>query len=177
MTGDARYVWSLCKDCGSTVSNPYPDNRVAQLLFGTAAQESNFQARRQSGFKAGSLRGGFGLWQLERESVTDSLILTRSKAVLREKSIKFIGDAYKSILDRGDPEVILQMMVRSEGDRLSCLFSRLHYLRVHDPIPPTVPAHAQYWKTFYNTVKGKGTVSQYLANWKSLCSNVANETP
>lgn len=46
--------------------------------------------------------------------------------------------------------------------------TRLHYRRVKAPIPTSLEGRAHYWKEHYNTPKGKGTVEEYLANWKEF---------
>jgi hypothetical protein len=43
---------------------------------------------------------------------------------------------------------------------------RIHYLRVPEPIPDTLPGQAALWKLRYNTPKGKGTVEEYIHNWR-----------
>lgn len=39
---------------------------------------------------------------------------------------------------------------------------RIHYLRVSQPIPENRREQAEYWKKYYNTSKGKGSVEKYL---------------
>lgn len=39
---------------------------------------------------------------------------------------------------------------------------RCFYLRIKEPIPSTVDLRAKYWKKYYNTAKGKGTVEKYI---------------
>jgi hypothetical protein len=38
---------------------------------------------------------------------------------------------------------------------------RLHYWRVPQPLPKTLDDQAVYWKAFYNTSKGSGTVDHF----------------
>lgn len=45
---------------------------------------------------------------------------------------------------------------------LGMLFARLQYLPLKENIPSTIEERARYWKKYYNTVKGKGTVEHYL---------------
>ena len=47
---------------------------------------------------------------------------------------------------------------------------RVHCLRVTEAIPPKtdVKALAEYWKKYYNTVKGKGTVDKAVKEYKRL---------
>lgn len=39
---------------------------------------------------------------------------------------------------------------------------RMFYLRIKEPVPSTVELRAKYWKKYYNTEKGKGTVERYI---------------
>lgn len=39
---------------------------------------------------------------------------------------------------------------------------RLHYRRVPKRLPQTIPEQAKYWKDYYNTAKGKGTVAHFI---------------
>lgn len=39
---------------------------------------------------------------------------------------------------------------------------RVHYLRQPKSIPSDLKGRAEYWKKYYNTEKGKGTVEKYI---------------
>lgn len=47
---------------------------------------------------------------------------------------------------------------------------RIHYLRVREALPNyyDVSGMAKYWKKYYNTVKGKGTEAEFIANYNWL---------
>lgn len=45
---------------------------------------------------------------------------------------------------------------------------RIHYLRVEEPIPDTLPGQAAYWKRFYNTPLGAGTENEYIHSWQQF---------
>ena len=47
---------------------------------------------------------------------------------------------------------------------------RIHYLRVPEPIPNDLHGQAQYYKTYYNTEKGKATVEEYMNAWNRFVS-------
>ena len=49
---------------------------------------------------------------------------------------------------------------------LSC---RYHYLRCPGKIPNSLEGQARYWKQFYNTRKGKGTIQEYIKNYNKYC--------
>lgn len=45
---------------------------------------------------------------------------------------------------------------------------RLHYYRIKEPIPVGIYAQAQYWKKYYNTELGKGTIEEYISNYNKF---------
>lgn len=45
---------------------------------------------------------------------------------------------------------------------LSIIFCRLYYLLIPSKIPETLELRAQYWKRYYNSFAGKGTVQGYI---------------
>jgi len=45
---------------------------------------------------------------------------------------------------------------------LCVLFTRLKYKKIPEVIPNSMQGRAEYWKKYYNTVAGKGTVEHYL---------------
>tara|TARA_R110000751_G_scaffold39817_3_gene94885 strand:- start:1023 stop:3926 length:2904 start_codon:yes stop_codon:yes gene_type:complete len=50
-------------------------------------------------------------------------------------------------------------------DLLSVIYGRLYLAQItNEPIPNTVEERAEYWKKYYNTSAGKGTVKGYLIN-------------
>ena len=48
----------------------------------------------------------------------------------------------------------------------SGLAARLFLVRIPAPIPSDLPSQAQYWKTYYNTAAGKGTVQKFIDDVK-----------
>lgn len=50
----------------------------------------------------------------------------------------------------------------------ACAMARVHYLRVAEPLPAAsdVRALASYWKKYYNTVAGAGTVEHAIQNYR-----------
>lgn len=47
---------------------------------------------------------------------------------------------------------------------LSMVFTRLKYKKIPDIIPNTFEGRAKYWKEFYNTYAGKGTLDHYITS-------------
>ena len=51
----------------------------------------------------------------------------------------------------------------------AAVFCRLHYYRVPKPLPKhNVDSIAEYWKEHYNTYMGRGTVEQFVIDYKGL---------
>lgn len=48
----------------------------------------------------------------------------------------------------------------------SIFMCRMFYLRIKESIPNTVESRAKYWKKYYNTELGKGTVEKYIEKEK-----------
>jgi hypothetical protein len=173
----AESVWKLCQECARHFPN---SSKAARLLFGTAAQESSFVHRRQKVFakkRMYDLIGGFGLWQTEPGSITDSLKLLRRNRQRMQAALQFLA-AYPishAALVGGDLANICRVMTTPDGDALAVLFSRLHYLRVRKPIPDTEVEQASYWNEYYNINPVVGTDAEYLANWQRLCEPLFEE--
>jgi hypothetical protein len=50
----------------------------------------------------------------------------------------------------------------------ACAMARLAYARHEEPIPKTIEEQALYWKHFYNTAKGGGTVEEYITDYQTF---------
>lgn len=133
-----------------------------QLLLGTAAVESNFVYRRQIG-------GGpaVGLWQMETDTARDIFDNYLRYRYLRYCDVMGLRCANWDKSFRL-PRRWWLWWVLQRNDRFACGMARVHYLRVPAAIPDTVEEQAQYWKEFYNTSAGAGTVDKYMTAWRSL---------
>lgn len=125
------------------------------LIMGTFAQESNFKYTRQLG---GGPALGYG--QMEPATFNDIVVnYLRYKPELMEKIMKVCGVGSLNADDL------------IENKTLSICMARVHYLRVKEPLPShkDVWAMGEYWKQHYNTPKGKGTVKEFVENYKKYC--------
>ncbi len=52
--------------------------------------------------------------------------------------------------------------------KLATIMCRLHYLRINKPLPNStdIAALAAYWKKYYNSPSGKGTVTEAIDNYE-----------
>jgi hypothetical protein len=166
-------IYKLCESCmqaayDSRAPNAAYIQRGAMLLFGTAAHESGgFRYDRQIGFEgAHTMAGAWSWWQLESASVSDSVARLRRYPVLAERCANWLFQRHDANHRWFETMNMLSLLcLLREWPRLACLFARLHYLRVPEPIPEGLGNIAAYYKSWYNTSKGKATPAQFVAAW------------
>ena len=131
------------------------------LLLGTACQESHCgKYIRQLGC-TGAI-GAFGVWQMEivtARDIYDNFL--RYRPELKGKVDRL----------RGASQSIQDALVSNLS--YACALARIKYYRDPEPIPADLKGQAEFWKRVYNTEKGKGTVDEYLENWKRYAKGVA----
>lgn len=132
----------------------FSDNAV-ELIMGTFAQESNFKYTRQIG---GGPALGYG--QMEPATFNDIVVnFLRYKPELMGKIMKASGVVAL------EPEMLV------DNKTLMICMTRIHYLRVSEPLPSykDVCAMGEYYKKYYNTPRGKGTVKEFVENYTKYC--------
>lgn len=159
---------TLCRECSASVYGARPPTpqygeSVARLLMGTAATESLLKDRRQRGFSDERLDGAWGLWQTEQGAVADSVRYLRRRGDVLANAARFVdlSEVFHS-------DMLTTMRRIHDDDRFAVLFARLHYLRVASSVPEDLRGQAGYWKMYYNTRLGKGTIDGYIRNWQTL---------
>ena len=63
----------------------------------------------------------------------------------------------------------------SDDPLISFIFCRLHYRLRPELIPATLRGRAEYWKQFYNSMAGKGTVRHYQDNANTYLYSLSPE--
>lgn len=116
------------------------------LLLGTALHESD-GLKRITQYNGPAL----GYWQMEPNTLDDlynSYLGFRpgKRALLENKTI---------------PSMTTEDNLKM-NPVYACAAARLHYLRQPSHIPIDIWGQAKYWKKYWNTFEGKGTVEQYL---------------
>ena len=129
-----------------------------ELLLGTALVESNLTWLVQHG-------GGpaISVFQMEPATINDiQENFIRHRPMLRE-AVELTAGVWPIM-----PEALKGNLY------LAAMMCRIHYRRVPAPLPEAgdVGGMAKYWKKFYNTAKGKGTVGKYREAWQR--SGLAN---
>lgn len=134
---------------------------AVRLISGTIAQESNGKYIRQ-------LRNGpaLGICQMEPATfvdICDNYLAFRPHLIhkLRASCIVPIKDNTLP-----PPDAMVANMA------FSVAMCRYHYLRVKHPLPDAndIGQIALYWKKYYNTAEGAGTVKEFRYNYEKYCS-------
>lgn len=120
-----------------------------QLLIGTALQESGLKKLRQYGNGP-----ALGLWQME-PFTHDDLWLN----FLNRK--KDLADRLREMCQEPTADKLTWNL------RYAAAMCRVKYFQVPAKLPgyDDIPAQAAYWKRYYNTPLGRGTVAEYLETW------------
>jgi hypothetical protein len=124
------------------------------LVVGTALHESHLKYVKQIGGPA------FGLFQMEGPTHAD---LYRSFLnAHQDLKRKIVQLATFFSAEFPDPSEMIFNLAYATA------MCRVHYLRVKEGLPPADRADllAAYWKTYYNTRLGKGTVAQALPHFE-----------
>ena len=125
-----------------------------ELLLGTAIVESQLVHRRQIG-------GGpaLGLFQMEPDTHHDIWMNYLSNPQFKGLAAR-VGLLVVPYKDN--------LTALEHGDTYAAAMARIRYKRVKDPLPKSgdVKAMAGYWKTHYNTRKGRGIPEEYEIKWK-----------
>jgi hypothetical protein len=133
-------------------------NSAVNLLLGTAAQESAFGTYiRQLG--DGPARGVFQMEPATERDIWSSYISYRRDV---ETMIEIISGV-------SAPDEL-----HLEGNLLyQIIMARLHYRRVKEPFPSAddIEGLARYWKKYYNTSQGKGTIEEFITNYHKYIGN------
>jgi len=115
------------------------------LLWETAGAETNFGNTPDF-----TINSGYGLMQFDFLGFADTQHRT-------EKSVK---DKVKNTWGIDIDSINIKELNYSPF--LSVLFARLKYMLVPSVIPDTLVGRAEYWKRYYNSNKGEGTVEHFI---------------
>jgi hypothetical protein len=135
-------------------------HNAEQLVICTGLQESHLRFVDQLD-RGGSWWGpALGFFQMEKATHTDHWRWLESRTELRDKVKSLMGE---------HPEPWRQLAGNVNYAAAMC---RIHYRTKPGALPSgdDLEAMGRYWKKFYNTVHGKGTVEQFVAScrdhWK-----------
>lgn len=136
-----------------TAINKY-DEKGAMLVTETGMTESLYQHVRQ-------VEGiALSWWQIEPATHDDIW-----SNFLGASNRQYLIDGILQLTDR--PGVAQELEVNPFYAAAMC---RIHYMRFKPPLPEVDDriGRAEYWKKFYNTNLGKGSVAKYLENTANM---------
>lgn len=159
MLNKSKYIYELSRSCAKgvwhMVDPPYKRAcAVTELLFSTALMESDLKHTRQIGYSYMEEGGAWSYWQLQYDSVKESIRMLNKRAFTARRVGRWIFDdksvtaEWTSMFDDLSPLEVMQII--GGFDRMACAFSRLHYLWVPEPIPTGAISQGLYWKKHYN---------------------------
>ena len=171
----ARWFLGLSRSCAAEVyasraPTPAYAERAALLLAGTAASESALVHVRQKKYAYETVAGAWGYWQTERIALVDTVADLKRRHDLRARCAAWLYDGGPSegmdaILAMGPTQLC---RAAAAWPRLAVMLCRLDYYRESSSIPDGVDGQAAYWKKYYNTVLGAGTVAGYKAAYARM---------
>jgi hypothetical protein len=124
-----------------------------QLLLGTAIQESRLKYVVQQ--PHGPARGYFQMEPGTHDDIWKSFLHYH----------KHLAARVNSLLSKAEsPHKFAALKTNHKYAAAMC---RVHYFRVSTALPHLndIQAMAEYWKTYYNSEEGGGTVDEYVLNW------------
>ena len=127
--------------------------QAERLVLGTACKES------ECGRWLVQLGGGpaLGIYQMEPATHND----------IWENFLVFPGKTdLRNVVKKYMPQLWTEQQLLIGNLYYATALCRIHYLRVPEPIPDDLPRQAAYWKRFYNSEKGAGTVQEYIEAWR-----------
>lgn len=151
MAFDRKQFKELIKKTLNLLDPIFQSEAAVNLLLGTAAQESAF------GTYLRQIRGpALGVFQMEPATHEDIWIhYIVNRIVLVEKIKEVAGSS-------------LSIWALETNLAYQIIMTRLHYWRVSEALPDrdNIAGMALYWKKYYNTSQGKGTVQEFMRNYR-----------
>lgn len=145
----------------------YYTNNAVNLLLGTIAQESNFKYVKQLGNGP-----AMSYYQIEPETALDVLKnFVEYRQPFKKELKRVTGN--KAINKNNVADELLNNFDFSTFIARCCYYRRSAIV-LSDTKVLSVEELAKYWKTYYNTNKGKGTVEEFIKNYNLYLTKFTN---
>jgi len=125
---------------------------AVNLLLGTAAQESHL------GKYLHQINGpALGIYQMEPDTHKD----------IHNNFLVYKSDLNKKILNLSFPAFSMKKNLIGNLYYATAM-ARIHYYRVPEKLPKAddIEGLANYWKRYYNTIRGQGTIKEFIKNFE-----------
>ena len=138
----------------------FPVKKGAEEFFGRVARVESKYGTDPNTFTIEDDGGGFGIFQLDRNSG-----FPETKNVESHPNLK---EAHANIKKEFGIDWMKVKYEDMDRPLISALAARLFVLNIPDPIPTTLKEQAKYWKKHYNTELGKGTEQHFIDSAKDI---------
>ena len=120
------------------------------LVVGTAIQESRLHYLKQ--IPSGIAKGLCQMEEATHDDIWDNFLAYKPE--IKQKLMGLVNPS-------------MDLVDQLKGNLYySVAMCRIHYYRVSEALPSDLEGMARYWKKYYNTELGKGTVEEFIHNYE-----------
>lgn len=152
---NALDILTIIKETLEKLGGKYYSHDSMMLIYRTGLVESKFKYLMQKGGD-NLARGFFQCEPWVAVSLCNDYLKYRETLMKRVADVCYLDWKHFTQPDEDEWREILTTNVKA-----MIVACRLHYWRVPQPLPKTLEDQAVYWKVFYNTSKGAGTVEHF----------------
>ena len=150
---DASQMREVITDTLNALGSKYADPKAIELIYNTGLVESKYVYLKQI---KGPARGVFQMEPFTAIDICTNYLKYRDALMKKVAEVCMLDWKYFLKPNEDDWQNILTSNLLAQV----CM-TRMHYRRVPKPLPRTLEDQAIYWKSFYNTHKGKGTPQHF----------------
>ena len=148
-------MYSLIKETLEELGDKYYSHDAMMLIYNTGLVESRYKYLMQKG-GTNVARGFFQCEPWVAVSVCDDYLQYREPLMKKIAEVCYLDLKHFTNPNKRDWKKILTTNITAQ-----IVFCRLHYWRVPKKLPKTIDEQAVYWKKYYNTEKGAGTIKHF----------------
>ncbi len=148
-------MYVLIKETLESLGEKYYSHDAMMLIYNTGLVESRYKYLMQKG-GTNVARGFFQCEPWVAVSVCKDYLQYRESLMKKVAEVCYLDLKYFIKPNKDDWKNILTTNITAQ-----IVFCRLHYWRVPKKLPKTIDEQALYWKRYYNTEKGAGTIKHF----------------
>ena len=148
-------MYALIKETLEELGDKYYSHEAMMLIYNTGLVESRYKYLMQKG-GTNVARGFFQCEPWVAVSLCEDYLQYREPLMKKVAEICFLDLKHFISPVSSEWKKILTTNITAQ-----IIFCRLHYWRVPKKLPKTIDEQALYWKKYYNTEKGAGTIKHF----------------
>lgn len=151
---DSLQMMHLIKSTLEKMGSKYASHDAMMLVYRTGLVESKYHYLSQKGSDIAR-----GFWQCEpwvAVSLCNDYLQYREELMKKVAEVCYLDWKYFTNPQEEDWKQIMTTNILA-----GIVVCRLHYWRVPKPLPSSLEQQARYWKSWYNTAKGAGTIEHF----------------